>query len=119
MLRIIATDRTPLQLAPEPIRMLVLSVYDAAAPASASSDRMSPDATGAATDATNVMVSTRTLEARLSSVVGDAEPTVHLVRVGDQLSIGARHFLVTTMHESSPLGSCVELDQVTPPAVDA
>jgi hypothetical protein len=104
MLRVIATDRTPLQLAPEPIRMLVLSVYAAATPGSAPDD--------SELDSSEVVA---TSEARISAIVGDAEPTVHLVRVGDRIEIGSRHFLVTAMQETGPLGSCVELDQVPPP----
>jgi hypothetical protein len=98
MLRLIATDRTPLHLPPEPVRILVLGVYPVGDP------DVGVAGSGDADDAA--------LEARLSTVVGEGDPTVHVVRPGRRILVGLRTFEVGAMHESGPLGACVELDQV-------
>lgn len=111
MLRLIANDRTPLHLPPEPIRMLVLSV----SPAGSYSDAevFSDDET--VLDAPARPLSPERLEARLSTVVAEGEPEVLVVRKGDRVQIGRRHFVVTGLCETGLLGACVEMDQIPAP----
>ena len=111
MLRLIANDRTPLHLPPEPIRMLVLSV----SPTGAQEDAAEFDDDAAVAGAAEGPLAPERLEARLSTVVSEGEPEVLVVRKGDRVQIGRRHFVVTYLCETGLLGACVEMDQIPAP----
>lgn len=88
MLRAIATTRSPLELWPGPIRMLVLKVEDGGG----------------------------TLRADMSASSGDGPLAQLSARAGREFEVAGRKFRVTAVHTGGSLGDRVEFEEVRRPA---